>query len=185
LDHGVELGDGPLYLWTYPSVLGHVFNPVSWWWSLRADGTLAVAIAEVNNTFGDWHAYALDDLDWRGATAHATTDKAMHVSPFLPIEGLRYAFAFRPIDLADTSRPVACRLEVIDDDGQVVFEAVQQGRPQPLTTRSLWRAALRHPMVSLVTLVRIHWQAVKLWASGVPFHRRPAPPSPARTGVET
>lgn len=188
-DQGATLGAGPLMLWTYPRILGHVFNPVSWWWSYHADGTLALAIAEVNNTFGDWHAYLLDDLDVRGRTVRATSDKTFHVSPFLPIEGLRYEFTMRPVDLGDPQQPVAARIRVVDDAGREVFDASQVGRPQPLTTASLWGAALSHPMVSMVTLGRIHWQALRLWLRRVPFFRRPEPPptgldhTAERTGV--
>lgn len=187
--HGATLGAGPLILWTYPRILGHVFNPVSWWWSFNPDGTLALAIAEVNNTFGDWHAYLLTDLDVRGHIVHAAADKDFHVSPFLPIEGLRYEFTMRPVDLGDPRQPVAARIRVVDDAGREVFDASQVGHPQPLTTASLWRAALAHPMVSVVTLGRIHWQALRLWLRRVPFFRRPEPPptgldhTAERTGV--
>ncbi|MET0608152.1 MAG: DUF1365 family protein, partial [Gaiellaceae bacterium] len=34
-------------------VLGYVFNPVSFYWCYRADGSLACMIAELNNTFGE------------------------------------------------------------------------------------------------------------------------------------
>ena len=178
---GAALGAGPLMLWTYPRVLGHVFNPVSWWWSFHPDGTLALAVAEVNNTFGDWHAYLLTELDVRGHTVHATAQKEFHVSPFLPIEGLRYEFTMRPVDLGDPRQPVAARIRVVDEAGREVFDATQVGRPEPLTTSSLWRAALAHPMVSVVTIVRIHWQALRLWLRRVPFFRRPDPPA---TGLD-
>ena len=34
-------------------VLGYVFNPVSFFWFYRADGSLACVVAEINNTFGE------------------------------------------------------------------------------------------------------------------------------------
>ena len=34
-------------------VLGYVFNPVSFYWCYRADGSLACMVAELNNTFGE------------------------------------------------------------------------------------------------------------------------------------
>ena len=38
---------------TQPRVLGYVFNPVSFYWCYRGDGSLACMIAELNNTFGE------------------------------------------------------------------------------------------------------------------------------------
>lgn len=173
---GGELGDGPLLLWTYPRMFGHVFNPVSWWWSYRRDGSLAMVIAEVNNTFGDWHAYLLRDFERRGHALTARREKVFHVSPFLPTNGLRYQFTLRPPDLAEPTTPVSAHLALLGAGDHVVFEASQHGTPQPLDTSSLWRAVLTHPMVGLVTLIRIHRQAVGLWRRRVSFFRRPEPP---------
>ena len=39
--------------------LGHVFNPISIHWCYAADGGLAAVVAEVQNTYGDRHAYLL------------------------------------------------------------------------------------------------------------------------------
>lgn len=40
-----------------PRLLGHVFNPVSFWLCRDATGGLRQVIAEVSNTFGDRHSY--------------------------------------------------------------------------------------------------------------------------------
>lgn len=173
---GGTLGDGPLLLWTYPAMLGHVFNPVSWWFSYDEDGELRLAVAEVNNTFGDSHAYLLDDLATSAqGVVTASAEKVLHVSPFLPIDGLTYHFTFRPPALDDRGAPVAATIRVVDGAGRRVFDATQTGKPRPLTTQSLWSTVVRHPMVSLVALGRIHWQAIKLWLRRAPFFRRPAP----------
>ena len=72
-------------------VLGHVFNPVSFWWCYRGDGTLACVVAEVNNTFGDRLPYVLLPGGRGRASAPARptvweTDKRLHVSPFMPMD---------------------------------------------------------------------------------------------------
>ena len=171
---GAALPEGPLLLYAYPRVLGHVFNPVSWWFAHDRDGTLRMVVAEVRNTFGDWRAYLLDDLDVDGRVLRATHDKDFHVSPFLPIEGLSYRFTFRPPAL-DGSGHVGVTMHVDDDQG-VVLDASQGGALRPLTTRSLWAAMVSHPLVTVWTVARIHLQAVRLWWRGTPFHRRPEPP---------
>ncbi len=188
---GGTLPDGPLLLYAYPRVLGHVFNPVSWWFAHDRDGTLRLVVAEVRNTFGDWHAYLLDDLAVEGVergsepsrVVRAAHAKDFHVSPFLPIEGLSYRFTFRPPPL-DGDGPVAVAMHV-DDASGVVLDASQGGRLRPLTTGSLWSAMARHPLVTIWTVARIHLQAVRLWWRRTPFHRRPAPPPTGLDAVTT
>lgn len=172
---GARLPDGPLLVWAYPRVAGHVFNPVSWWFAHDRDGDLRMVVAEVRNTFGDWHAYLLDDLAHDGALVRAHADKTFHVSPFLPVEGLAYDFTFRPPDPVTGTGTVSAHMQVRDGDG-VVLDATQVGRLRPLTTRSLWRAVLSRPLVTLWTVGLIHGHAVALWWRRTPFHRRPEPP---------
>jgi len=45
-----------------------------------------------------------------------------------------------------------------------------------LDKRALYLAFLRYPLMSLGVIGRIHWQALKLWLKGVPFHSKPQPP---------
>jgi len=178
---GAVLPEGPLLLLAHPRTFGHVFNPVAWWFAHRPDGELAMVVAEVTSTFGDRALYILDLLEqgedglWRaGAT------KRLHVSPFLPVEGLSYRFAFLPPSLQDASRPqrVLVRMEVDDAEGPVLT-ATQDARLAPFDTRTLRRALLRHPAASLRALLAIHGHATRLWKRGVPFHRRPDPPDDA------
>ena len=47
-----------------PRILGHIFNPVSFWLCFDEADKLVVVVAEVSNTFGDRHSYLCcnDDL---------------------------------------------------------------------------------------------------------------------------
>jgi uncharacterized protein len=168
---GVELPSGPVRVLTNLRVLGYVFNPVSWWFCHAADGRLAFVVAEVNNTFGDHHAYLLDDLDvGADGTVRARSDKVFHVSPFLPIEGLTYRFT-----LVVPGERALVHMDVEDADG-TVLDATQDGRRLELTTRSLARTLVSHPLVTFRTIALIHLQALRLWRRRVRFHRRPVPP---------
>ena len=92
--HGLPGADRVLLL-AQPRVLGHVFNPVSFWLCHDAAGALRVVIAEVTNTFGDRHSYLCHRED-RGVLTREDTvaaHKIMHVSPFQPVEG-GYTFRF-------------------------------------------------------------------------------------------
>jgi uncharacterized protein len=168
---GVALPAGPVRVLTNLRVLGYVFNPVSWWFCHHPDGRLAFVVAEVNNTFGDAHCYLLGDLEHRpDGTIRARADKVFHVSPFLPIEGLGYRFTF----VVPGPRALA-HMDVEDADG-TVLDATQDGRRVALTTRTLTRTLVTHPLVTLRTIALIHRQALRLWRKRVTFHRRPVPP---------
>jgi DUF1365 family protein len=137
-----------------------------------------MVVAEVTSTFGDRSLYVLDAPEQgEGGLWHAEADKALHVSPFLPVDGLHYRFAF----LAPGDPPghrVLVRMEVSDADGPIL-DAVQDGRARPLEGTTVLRTLARHPMVSLAALGAIHANALRLWRKGARFHRRPAPPADA------
>jgi DUF1365 family protein len=177
----VTLPAGPVRVLTNLRVFGHVFDPVSWWFCHHADGELALVVAEVNNTFGESYCYLLDRLEHRAdGTVRAHSAKRFHVSPFLPVEGLAYRFTF-------ASRPGAlmAHMDVFDGDGKL-FDATQSGTRVPLTSRTLARTLVTHPLMTLRTVALIHLQAVRLLIKRVPFFRKPDPPDdgylrPART----
>lgn len=175
---GVELPAGRVQVVCNLRVLGHVFDPVSWWFCHDADHRLVLVVAEVNNTFGESHSYLLDDLEVRpDGLVRARTDKVFHVSPFLAIDGHRYRFTFRPpTPDGGTGEQVRVHMEVSDADGPL-FDATQDERRVAFTGVELRRALRRHPLVTLRTVYLIHRQALRLWRKRVPFHRKPTPPA--------
>ena len=91
--------DGELLLLAQPRMLGHVFNPVSFWLAHDASGALVAVIAEVTNTFGDRHSYLAQRQDGApiAASDRLTARKIFHVSPFQPIGGgYEFRFDIRP-----------------------------------------------------------------------------------------
>jgi len=153
-----------------PRILGHVFNPVSFW--LCYDGAaLTSVIAEVSNTFGDRHSYLCRNADGGPITKDDTiqADKIFHVSPFQPIEG-GYTFRF---DI--TADQIGIWIDYSRGNGGLI--ATLHGARQPMTNSAIVRAALRRPFGSRRVLALIHWQAMKLWWKGATFRSRPAPPT--------
>ncbi len=177
---GVDGIDGEIWLQTFPRVLGFVFNPVSFWYCHRADGALAAVVAEVNNTFGERHCYLLlpdaprRSLRW-GEQMRAT--KVFHVSPFCKTEG-GYRFRFLRTAASTPTLPrerIVARIDHDDNAGPLLLTSLS-GELEPLTKISARRAFLSHPMHSFGVVVRIHWQALKLWGKRVPFVAKPTPP---------
>ncbi len=154
-----------------PRVLGHVFNPVSFWLCYNADDSLTTVIAEVTNTFGDRHSYLCRHDDGRAITKADTisAQKLMHVSPFQPVEG-GYTFRF---DIQPDS--IGIWIDYTRGNGGLI--ATLTGAREPITNRSILRAALRRPFGSRRVLALIHWQAIKLWWKGATFRSQPKPPA--------
>ena len=163
--------DGRVLLLTQPRLLGHVFNPVSFWLIHDRAGALIAVISEVTNTFGDRHSYLACHPDRRPITREDTlvAQKIFHVSPFQPIAG-EYRFRF---DIG------AARIGIWVDhsnvEGGVYTNLI--GPRRPLTNAGLIRACLRRPFGSRRVLALIHWQALKLWWKGVRYRPRPEAPA--------
>ena len=161
---------GRVLLLAQPRVLGHVFNPVSFWLVYDDAGVLRVVIAEVSNTFGDRHSYLCHHGDLRPITREDTLNarKILHVSPFQPVEG---AYSFR-FDIRDDRIGIWINYAT----GNETLLATLTGPRAPLSNGAILRACLRRPFGSRRVLGLIHWQALKLWWKGAPYRVRPEPP---------
>jgi hypothetical protein len=40
----------------------------------------------------------------------------------------------------------------------------------------MWEAILRFPILTMGVVLKIHWQAFKLWIKGAKFYKKPQPP---------
>jgi len=167
--NGVDLGPGGrLEVLTNLRVLGHVFNPVSFWWCRRGDGSLAAVVAEVSNTFGERLPYVL--VPGRGTQAGSRTtwetDKRLHVSPFMSMDQ-RYTWWF-----SEPDDRVAVRIDV-HEEGMPDFVATLVARRVELTPRTLLGALVRQPLMPALVVARIHWQALRLKLKGARVFRKP------------
>lgn len=169
--HGLDRADGEIWLQTMPRILGHVFNPVSFWYCHDREGQLRAVLCEVNNTFGERHGYLLSAP--QQAVIHANSelrsDKVFHVSPFCPVSG-EYRFRFR--------QHSGYRHVAIDywQGDQLTLKTSVSGKAMALNDRHLLQTFLRLGWATVMVVLRIHWQALKLWRKGVTFHRKPNPP---------
>jgi uncharacterized protein len=163
--------DGAIMLQTFPRVCGLVFNPVSFWYCHDHTGSLVAVLAEVNNTFGGRHNYLLHR---QGAPLREGEElravKVFHVSPFNVIKGA-YRFRFH----LEAEMPHA-HIDYDDEEGEVLATAIS-GSPRGWSPAALLGAFLRMPLLTAGVIFRIHWQALKLWAKGVPFHGAHVSPS--------
>lgn len=169
-DAGLGHVSGQVLLLAQPRVLGHVFNPVSFWLVYDETDALRTVIPEVTNTYGDRHSYLCHHDDWGKITREDTLQagKCLHVSPFQPVEG---GYTFRFDIRADK---VGIWIDYTAGNGGLL--ATLTGPRKPATNMALLRALVRRPFGSRRVLGLIHWQALKLWWKGATFRNRPEPP---------
>jgi DUF1365 family protein len=177
---GVVATASLIRLLSFPRVLGFVFNPLSIFFVYGQDERLEAVIYEVNNTFGQTHAYVLPAGG--GRNEHQAAEKAFYVSPFFRVEG---GYRFR-ISAPTTRFNLVIVKEI---DGLSDFVASLTLRRRPLTDAHLLRLCLTMPLMTLGVVAAIHWEAIRLWIKGAPFGARPAGPkagvSVGRSGLAT
>ncbi|MGD2132905.1 MAG: DUF1365 domain-containing protein [Maricaulaceae bacterium] len=165
-DAGIDLDGGSVRLIALPRMLGYAFKPLSVWFGHGPDGALRGVIYEVNNTFGDTHAYVCP-IAGASSLKHAA-HKIFHVSPFFDARG-EYEFRLRPLG---EEMALGIRYSV---DRCAVFTASQRGRARKITDAALLQLTLAQPMVTLKVIAGIHGEALQLWRKGVRYRRRPSP----------
>lgn len=168
-DAGISPDGGPIRLLTMPRLLGFAFNPVSVFFCHRRDGTLAAILYEVNNTFGQRHSYLLPVTLGAVSPIRQSTPKRFHVSPFMAMD-MTYDFRVRP-----PGDRLAITIVGSDAAGPIITAAMAATCTQ-LTDAALARFSVTHPFLTLMVVIGILWEALKLWLKGVGVHHLPAPP---------
>jgi len=167
--HGVTLPLGKIFLLTHLRYFGYVFNPVSFFYCYNEAGELAMILSEVNNTFGESHNYWLTPESQRpnAAAMRYITPKNMHVSPFHPMD-LDYVWIFTP-----PGEQLVAHMNTLAQ-GQPNFDATLQLERRPWCAAEILKILLSFPLMTLRVVAAIHWEALRLWAKGVPVHTHPA-----------
>lgn len=158
-----------IHILCYPRMFGFAFNPLTVYYC-RDKGNVTAMVYEVRNTFGDDHIYIvpLAEANTDKPQLHLR-DKLMHVSPFI---GMQATYHFSAVPPNETLRLVI--RETQDDEPLLVASFV--GAHQPLTDANLFKAFIKHPLMTVKVLVAIHFEAAKLFLKGVPYVKRPKPP---------
>ena len=158
---------GPVRLLTHPRYAGAVFNPISVYYCFAPDGTtLEWAVAEVTNTPWLERTHYVLDVRGPGRLHTGRMRKALHVSPFLPLD-LEYRWR-----LTAPGDGVSVAFDVCRGD-EVLLETAVGMRRKPLTTASRVRLLLGHRPMPLQVLGGIYWQALRLRAKGAAYHAHP------------
>ncbi|MDZ7784593.1 MAG: DUF1365 domain-containing protein [Halioglobus sp.] len=158
---------GPIYLLANLRYFGFIMNPIACYYCYSDDGTrLEYLVAEVTNTpWKERHSYVLPGPG-EGKMLRAEFDKAMHVSPFNPMD-MRYRWRSNSPD-----RRLLLHMENRQGD-TTVFDATLALSAREMTAGNLNRLLLRYPWMTAKVGIAIYWEAMKLFLKGVPVHAHP------------
>ncbi len=162
--------EGPIRLLTNLSYFGYCFNPISFYYCFEEDGeTLAYIVSEVNSTpWGEQNMYVMtcDDASAVEATWRFREAKAMHVSPFMPMN-IDYDWVMS-LPGKRLSAHIASSKE-----GKRFFDAAIAFKRVPITSRALSTTLLRFPFMTARIILAIYWQALRLWLKRCPVYLHP------------
>jgi len=158
-----------IFLQTIPKMFGYVFNPVSFWYCIK-DGVLSAVLCEVANTFGEKHYYWLYQNGENLNNQWLVARKNFHVSPFFPIEGF-YKFRFK-----FDKNNIHVDIQHFDDQGHIKLTTWINGKILAIKDFSLLRLILRFGWFTPMVMIKIHYQALKLFFKKVTFFKKPQPP---------
>lgn len=158
---------GPIYLLANLRYFGYQINPIACYYCFNEDESrLEYLVAEVTNTpWDERHSYVLQGPD-AGSWLEREFDKALHVSPFNPMD-MRYVWRSNT-----PGERLAIHLATETAEGRI-FDASLSLRARPMTGRNLNRILWSYPLMTLKVALGIYWQALRLFIKGVPVHDHP------------
>lgn len=147
--------------------LGYVFDPLTTYFCFDAAGRLEGVLAEVHNTYGERHCYALP-----AEAGASSTDKTFYVSPFFAVEG-RYDIRTRL-----TASEVGVVVTLTSPAGERLFAASVHGDLEPATPRRVLARVAGNPLPSQRVSALIRWHGIRLWLRHLPVVPRPRHTAP-------
>ena len=156
---GGDWSSGRIVVMANCRCLGLYFSPVNFYY-LYDEQCCRYLLCEVSNTPWLERHYYLVDMQQQ-----VKTDKAFHVSPFMPMQ---MQYHWRISELGERAL-----IHIENHQQDKVFYATLALKRQPFSSKALWATWLRLPWMSASILLGIYWQALKIWLKGIPYVPHP------------
>jgi len=162
--------EGPIEMLAFPANFGFSMKPVSFFFCRDASGAVESVVAEVGNT--PWNERQCYVLDPRAESAMVPiAAKAMHVSPFLPME-LDYGWR-----LEQTTEEIGICFNCLDRNAAPetapILSVTMRLERRDWNRANLRRFSTRYGLIAWKIWAGIYWQAWRLKRKRVPFYPHP------------
>ena len=180
---------GPIRLLANIRYWGFIINPISCYYCFDSSGTrLEAILLDVTNTpWNERQQYVLS-CDSQLNEQKISFAKAMHVSPFMPMnmtyqwcgsapnETLKFSLSnFLTSIVKDSVKGSEADVseDSDSDNNRKVFAAGVNLQREEITPAALAMILWRFPLMTLKVFFGIHWQALKLWLKGLKVFTHP------------
>lgn len=156
---------------------GYSYNPAAFIFGYGQGDQLLFGIVEVTNTYYEKKVYFVPVSPTHPRSAVHTEQKLFYVSPFVELDT---NFEFR-LNRPDSN--LNLQIDSRKPGSLVVLHAVLQGKSLPFTGSNLLRYLLRHPLITLGVMAKIHFQAARLYLKRVPYQKKSDRPELQKGGL--
>lgn len=146
---------------------GYNMNPITTYYCFNHDDSrIEALLIEVHNTpWNERISYVIGNLS-NAAKQQFSFEKAMHVSPFNPMDMIYRWRSTTPF------HTLAMHIENWQEQN-LITDATMTLHHHPINSRSLNRILIQFPFMTVKIITAIYWQALKLWLKGVPLFTHP------------
>lgn len=166
-EQGIDLPGGRIMLLTNLRMAGYVFNPVSFFYCFDHEDKPVCVLVEIGNTFKELKYFLIKNHP-DGAAFKSEQTKYYYISPFTHLDD-QLEFA-----LGVPQEKLNIHINTKKNQGDRVVVTSMMGERVELNDKALWTLTWSIPLVTLKTIVLIHWHAFRLWMKGVPYEEKSA-----------
>lgn len=161
---GVNPADPKIFLLTHLRTLGHLFNPVSFYFVYDGDKPLC-CVPELGNTFGEMKLFLLNNETLQDNRFLLRAKKYFYVSPFMDHD------VYFDFQLAIPGDKLNIRIDDYKEDRRI-FISTLTGKKKSLNNLRLFLYSIRFPFITIKVIGLIHYQALLLWLKKIHFHKK-------------
>lgn len=161
---GINPAKPKIFLLTHLRTLGHLFNPVSFYF-IYDDNKPLCCVPELGNTFGEMKLFLLNNETLKDNRFLLRAKKYFYVSPFMDHD------VYFDFQLAIPGDKLNIRIDDYKEDRRI-FISTLTGEKKAMTNLRLFLYSLRFPFITIKVIGLIHYQALLLWLKKIHVHKK-------------